>query len=98
MERKAMEQMTTQTIKHSFKLAELNSKIRNLESNGFEEYLNTWEKETVNGDLDMNHVILTATKGYYDGMVCDIYFNEKAGLCWLEYSGQRKDTKIIAVI
>jgi hypothetical protein len=89
---------TTTAIKHNFKIAELNSKIRNLESNGFEEYLNTWEKETVNGDLDMNHVILTATKWHYDGMVVDIYFNEQTKRCWLEYSGQRKDTKITAVI
>ena len=72
-----VEIMVKQTIKHSFKLSELNSKIRILESNGFEESLNTWEKETVNGDLDMNHVILTATKGHYEGMVCDIYFSEK---------------------
>ena len=90
--------MNTQPIKHNFKLAEINSKIRNLESNGFEEYLNTWEKETVNGDEDMNHVILTATKGHYDGMVVDIYYNEQTKRCWLEYSGQRKDTKITAVI
>ena len=90
--------METKTIKHSFELAELNNKIRSLESNGFEEYLNTWEKETANGDLDMNHVILTATKGYYNGMVCDIYYNEQTKRCWLEYSGQRKDTKTIAVI
>lgn len=90
--------MTTQTIKRSFKLAELNSKIRSLESKGFEEYLNTWEKETVNGDLDMNHIILTATKGDFSGMVCDIYFDEKTGRCWLEYSGQLKDTNIMAVI
>lgn len=89
--------METQTIKFSFKLPELNSKIRNLESNGFEEYLNTLEKETVNGDLNMNHVILTATKGHYDGMVCDIYYSEKTGRCWLEYSGQRKDTKVLSV-
>jgi len=89
---------TTTAIKHNFKITELNSKIRNLESNGFEEYLNTWEKETVYGDLDMNHVILTATKGHYDGMVVDIYFNEQTKRCWLEYSGQRKDTKITAVI
>jgi len=89
--------METTTIKHNFKLVELNSKIRSLESNGFEEYLNTWEKETVYGDLDMNHVILTATKGYYDGVVCDIYFNERTGRCWLEYSGQRKDTKVLSV-
>lgn len=81
-------------IKQQFKLSELNSKIRNLQSNGFEEYLNTWEKETVNGDLDMNHVILTATKGDYDGVVCDIYYNEKTGVCYLEYSGQRTDTKV----
>ena len=85
-------------IKHTFKLAELNSKIRSLESNGFEEYLNTWEKETVNGDLDMNHIILTATKGHYDGMVCDIYYSEKTKYCYLEYSGQRKTTDISAVI
>lgn len=90
--------MTTQTIKVSFKLSELNSKIRNLESNGFEEYLNTWEKETVNGDLDMNHIILTAIKGHYDGMVCDIYFNENTGRCLLEYSAQRKDTEVKVVI
>ena len=90
--------MTTQTIRHSFKLEELNSKIRILESNGFEQYLNTWEKETVYGDLDMDHVTLLATKGQYDGMVCDIYFSEKTGRCWLEYSAQRKDTKITAVI
>jgi len=89
---------TTKAIKHTFKLTELNSKIRNLESNGFEEYLNTWEKKTVNGDEDMNHIILTATKGYYNGMVVDIYYNETTKRCWLEYSGQRKDTKITAVI
>lgn len=89
---------TTTAIKLNFKLSEINSKIRNLESNGFEEYLNTWEKETANGDLDMNHVILTATKGHYDGMVVDIYYNEQTKRCWLEYSGQRKDTKITAVI
>ena len=65
---------------------------------GFREYLNTWEKETAYGDFNMNHVILTATKGYYDGMVCDIYFDEKTGRCWLEYSGQRKDVKITAAI
>lgn len=88
----------TTAIKHNFKLSEINSKIRNLESNGFEEYLNTWEKETVNGDLDMNHVILTCAKGHYDGMVVDIYYNEQNKRCWLEYSGQRKDTKITAVI
>ena len=82
--------MTPQQIKLSFNLSELNSKIHSLESEGFEEYLNTWEKETVYGDLDMNHIILTATKGYYDGIVCDIYFNENTGRCWLEYSGQRK--------
>ena len=90
--------MTNETIKHIFKLVELNSKIRSLESKGFEEYLYTWEKETVNGDFDMNHIIFTAIKGNYDGMVCDIYFNEKDSRCWLEYSGQRKDTKITAVI
>ena len=85
---------TTTAIKHNFKIEELNSKIRNLESNGFKEYLYTWEKETVNGDEDMDHVILIAMKGHYDGMVVDIYFNEQTKRCWLEYSGQRKDTKI----
>lgn len=90
--------MKIETIKTHFKLSELNSKISNLQSNGFEEYLNTWEKETVNGDVDMNHVILTSTKGYYNGMVVDIYYNEQTGRCWLEYSGQRKDTIIKEVL
>lgn len=93
-----VKQIGNQVIKHRFKLSELNGKIRSLESNGFEEYLNTWEKETVNGDLDMNHIILTATKGYYDGMVVDIYYNEQTKYCFLEYSGQRKDVKVTAVI
>lgn len=82
----------------NFKLSELNSKIKNLTSNGFEQYFNTWEKETVNGDLNMNHVIFTATKGYYDGVVCDIYYNEEDGRCWLEYSNQRKDTQAITIL
>jgi len=90
--------MKNETIKHYFSLSEIDRKIRNIKSNGFEEYLNTWEKETANGDLDMNHVILTATKGFYDGLVVDIYYNEQTKICWLEYSGQRKDTKITAVI
>ena len=85
-------------IKHNFDITELNSKIRNLESNGFKQYLNTWEKETVNGDLDMDHIILTCTKGHYDGLVVDIYFNEKDKRCWLEYSGQIKNTKVKEVL
>lgn len=84
--------------KIKFNLSELNTKINNLLNNGFKEYLNTWEKVTVNDDFNMNHVILTCTKGYYDGMVVDIYYNEKDKRCWLEYSGQRKDTEIKQII
>lgn len=84
-------------IKHNFKISELNSKIRNLESNGFKEYLNTWEKITVYGDEDMNHIIMTCTKGRYDGLVVDIYYNENTKVCWLEYSGQcaNADTSVV---
>lgn len=85
-------------IRFNFKLEELNSKIINLENNGFKEYLNTWEKETVDGYENMNHVILTCTKGHYNGMVVDIYFNEQTNQCWLEYSGQHNDTKIKPII
>lgn len=83
--------MNTQPIKHKFNISELNLKIHNLESNGFEQYLNTWEKQTVHGYDDMNHVIMTCTKGHYDGLVVDIYYNEKTNRCWLEYSGQTKN-------
>lgn len=69
----------------NFKISELNRKIKNLESNGFTEYLNTWEKVTVDGELNMNHVIFIATKGDYKGCVCDIYYNEKTKVSWLEY-------------
>lgn len=84
---------TNQPIRHNFKLSELNSKIRNLENNGFKEYMNTWERETVYGDFNMNHVILTCNKGHYDGSVVDIYFSEKTGRCWLEYSNQFKPSQ-----
>lgn len=81
-------------MRTTFKISDLNSKIRNLESNGFEEYLNTWEQFTVNDDTNLNHVILTCTKGEWDGVVVDIYYNEDDGRCWLEYSSQRGDLKI----
>lgn len=87
----------SETIKQYFKLEELNTKINNLLSNGFEQYLDTWEKVTVHGDLNMYHEIYTATKGDYDGVVVDIYYNEDDKRCWLEYSGQRKDTIIKTV-
>lgn len=81
--------MTTQSqTKIYFNIKELNSKIKNLLSNGFEEYLNTWEKTTVCGNINMNHIIFTCTKGNYSGSVCDIYYNEKTNICWIEYSRQ----------
>jgi len=80
--------MKNAATKHEFNIINLNLKISNLESNGFEEYLNTWEKETASGDFDLNHVIMTCKKGHYDGVVADIYFNEKDKRCWIEYSNQ----------
>jgi hypothetical protein len=63
-----------------FKVSEFESKIRNLESNGFEEYLSTH-----NDNID--HVIMTNTKvGHrYNGWVVDIYSNGR-----IEYSNQFK--------
>jgi len=74
--------------KVNFSITELNTKINNLLSNGFKEYLNTWEKWTVNDDKDMNHVIFTCIKGKFSGAVADIYYNETDGRCWIEYSKQ----------
>jgi len=74
--------------KVNFSITELNTKINNLLSNGFKEYLNTWEKWTVNDDKDMNHVIFTCIKGKFSGVVADIYYNETDGRCWIEYSKQ----------
>ena len=82
-------------LRTSFKLALLNTKIRNLVSNGYQEYLNTWEPITVHGDTDMNHIIMTCTKGHYNGSVCDIYYNERTGQAWLEYSGQFVDNSAV---
>lgn len=80
--------MENKSNRYYFGIDEVNQKISNLESNGFQEYLNTWEKETVDGDFDMNHVIMTCTKGDYNGWVADIYFNEQTKQCWMQYSNQ----------
>jgi hypothetical protein len=69
-------------------IKDVNKAIKNLLSNGFEEYLNTWEKETVDGDLNLNHVVFTCTKGYYSGQVADIYYNENDGRKWIQFSKQ----------
>lgn len=74
----------------NFNIINLNLKIRNLESNGFREYLNTWENETVHGQENLNHIIMTCTKGYYSGWVADIYYNESDKRCFIEYSNQHK--------
>lgn len=74
------------TTKIHFNITDLDLKINNCLSNGFEEYLHTWEKWTAFDEQDMNHIILTCTKGYYDGWVCDIYFNEVKKTAWLTYS------------
>jgi len=76
------------TTKININIENLNSTINNLISNGFEEYLNTWEKWTAYDEKDMNHIIMNCTKGEYDGWVCDIYFNEKNKSAWLTYSKQ----------
>jgi hypothetical protein len=68
-------------------ISNLNSTISNLLSNGFEEYLNVFEPFTVDGDINMQHIIMCCTKGFYSGWVVDIYHNKK-GLGWLIYSKQ----------
>lgn len=75
-------------VKVHFPLSQLNSKISNLHSNGFEDYLNTWEKFTVHDEQNLNHIILTCKKGDYSGAVADIYYNEQDKRCWIEYSNQ----------
>jgi hypothetical protein len=72
----------------NFFLSQLDRKINSLRSNGFKEYLNTWERYTVNGDENLNHLVFTCTEGYYSGWVADIYYNKSDGRCWLEYSLQ----------
>lgn len=74
----------------NFNIISLNLKIHNLESNGFKQYLNTWEKETIHGYENMNHIIMTCTKGHYSGWVADIYYNENTKRCFIEYSNQHK--------
>lgn len=63
-----------------FNSNDFEGKIRNLNSNGFEEYLSTH-----NDNID--HVIMTNTKvGHkYNGWVVDIYSNGR-----IEYSSQFK--------
>lgn len=70
---------TTKETRIYFKPSEINGKCRNLESNGFKEYLNVFEKYTVFGDKNLNHIIYTNTKAgsFYEGVVCDIYYNHK---------------------
>jgi hypothetical protein len=73
-------------IKISFDPSEFNTKISNLESNGFREYLNTVDR---GGDYDgYDHVIMTNTKkGHeFDGQVCDLYVGD--GTAFLIYSKQ----------
>lgn len=76
--------------KINFPIKDLKGKESNLISNGFELYLNTWEKHTVHGDTDLNHLIYVCKKGEWDNTVVDIYYNENDKRCWLEYSKQHK--------
>lgn len=64
-----------------FNPTKINSKIRNLESNGFKVYLDTFED-------GINHIIMTNTKPghFYNGIVCDLYSDGR-----LEYSTQFKN-------
>lgn len=74
--------METQTVK--FDPRDFNSKIRNLESNGFEEYLSVNEH-------GVTHVIMTNTKigSEWDGIVADIYSDGR-----INYSSQFPKTEI----
>lgn len=79
--------MKTEDFKFTFAPSEFDTKVANLESNGFREYLNTIDR---GGDWDgYDHVIMTNTKeGHkFDGQVCDLYSNGKHS--FLVYSTQR---------
>ena len=67
-----------------FDQAEFNSKLRNLESNGFQEYLSTNED-------GVDHVIMTNTKEphAYSGWVADVYSDGR-----IEYTSQFKSEVI----
>jgi hypothetical protein len=70
-----------QPTKTRFSNDQLNEKCRNLENNGFEEYLNVKEE-------DAQHIIYTNTKpkSEYNRWVCDIYVY--ADTFTIEYSKQ----------
>lgn len=66
-----------------FDIESLDSKIKNLISNGF---VLSEDKGHHPSETYTNQLVYTCADGYYKRWVCNIYTNEESGNCSLHYS------------